>query len=224
MNAATERRHLLSRRPAAHSHDHGARQDGVREPAKASEGHGAVGGNLFRLDPLAVNDASTSNGATTVAGIDQSANLFVLFCLRAEYRVDLVVKDRRLPFIVSNLTEKVGRRDIDRLDCIRDQQFGNLERAGLARGWFGRQEREPRRRVPRVHQVRVRDPQRVRDVRVLGRICNETAGELVYVGQQLVVRLIVARHAFRCRPMCRMPIMAICYVQKRELFILKRHR
>ena len=48
-----------------------------------------------------------------------------------------------------------------------DEQLGDLERAGLAASPVRVTGTRSAASIPRVHQVRVRDPQRVRDLRVL---------------------------------------------------------
>src|SRR6266516_1919234 len=152
MNAAAECSHLLVGPPPPHPYDDGASQDGIWQPTKASECHGREGADFFRLDLLAANDAASGNGTSTMTSIKEAANLLVLFGLRAEQCVDLVLQDCRLGSVVSDLAEEICRRDVHRLDRVRDQELGHFYGAGLAGCGFGRKECKARRALPSVHQ------------------------------------------------------------------------
>jgi hypothetical protein len=73
-----------------------------------------------------------------MTGIIQPSDFFILFRLQAEDSIDLVVQERwRSTFLIANLAEDVGRRDVDRLDRIWHQQFGDFQCSSLAGSWFG---------------------------------------------------------------------------------------
>src|SRR5262249_10097934 len=84
MNAPPEWRHAFSRRAPPHPYDDGAAEDRVGKPAETRQAKSTEGGNFFRLDLLAPNNASTGDSASAMTGIIQPSDFFILFRLRAE--------------------------------------------------------------------------------------------------------------------------------------------
>ena len=132
-------------------------------PAKATA---AIGGDFLGHDLLAPDHAPAGYGAAAMAGVEESANLFILLRLGAEHRVDLVEQDRGA-FLATNLAEEIGRGDVHRRHRVGHQQLGSLERPGFPRCRLGRQEGNARRGFPCVHQVGVHNPKRMRHMRVV---------------------------------------------------------
>ena len=121
-----------------------------------------------------------------MAGVEQAPDVFVLLCPRPEDGVDLVEEDRWQSRLVGHLAEQVGRRGVDRVHRLGDQQLGHLEGSALSTPWLGRQEGDPRRRIPLLHGVGVGDPEHMGDAGVLARIGDEPLEERLDVVEQLV--------------------------------------
>ncbi|MGB6770017.1 MAG: hypothetical protein WBE50_18370 [Methyloceanibacter sp.] len=61
-----------------------------------------------------------------------SSDLFIVLRLWTKYRIDLIEQERWSAIVISDLAEKICRRNVHRLDRPRHEQFANLKRPGLA--------------------------------------------------------------------------------------------
>ena len=116
MDAAAIRLDGLGRCSAVHPNDYRAGQDRIGKSAEAGESYRAVRGDFLGLDGLAFDHATARNGSAPVSGVEQSAHFLIVFCLGAENRIYFIVEDCRPPIFSADLTEEIGRRDVDGLD------------------------------------------------------------------------------------------------------------
>jgi hypothetical protein len=56
--------------------------------------------------------------------------------ITTRHGVNLVKQDRRCALFPADFAEEIGRRDVDRLDGVRDEQLRRLQRPCLARARF----------------------------------------------------------------------------------------
>ena len=125
--ATAERLDALAGRPPTHADDDRPCQDRIGEIAEARYSDGAVCGDLLSLYHLTADHAPTGDGTAAMPCVQQATEFLVVPRLRPEDRVNLVEEDSGPPLRVRDLTKKIGRRHVDGLDGMRDQQLGNLQ-------------------------------------------------------------------------------------------------
>src|SRR5687768_1678035 len=113
MKAAPIRFNVLVRAAPPHSDDDGTGQDRVGQAAEPSKGNSAVGGYFLCLDRFAAHDAAAGYGTSSMTGIEEAADFFVVLGLGAKDSIDLVKEDRRLRVVVAYFPEEIGRGDVD---------------------------------------------------------------------------------------------------------------
>ena len=163
----------------SHPDDHGSRQQGVGQPSDAGQGDRRVRWQLLQGHIVAAHDAAAGGCAATVAGVEQTTNVFVILRFRAKHGIDFVEQDRR-PVIGTDLAEQVGRRHVHGRDRVRHKQLGDLKGPGLAARGLGGQKGQPRGRVPCIHQMSMSDPERMGHLGMLGWVTDKATEEVVH--------------------------------------------